>query len=69
MIGITISGKARAAMASTLPTEQDISSNGEYLIWLPQQIVERLLALRQPGETFSDVILQKRGGSFASITR
>ena len=62
MIGITISGKAYAAIAPTLPSrppvEKEIVLDGEYCVWLPQTAVERLLALRKPGETFSDVILR-----------
>jgi hypothetical protein len=56
MIGITISGNAYAAIASVLPTSStaapEIKPDGEYGIWLPQAAVIRLLALREPGETF-----------------
>jgi hypothetical protein len=62
MIGITISGNAYAAMATTLPAgstaEQEIVSDREYLVWLPNAVVNHLRALRTPGETFSEVILR-----------
>jgi hypothetical protein len=73
MIGITISGKAYAAIASMLPnhaTERELLPDRDYRIWLPRTAVERLLAWREPGETFSDVILRlTERGSFASIIR
>ncbi len=73
MIGITISGAAYAVIASTLPSgsaEQDIVLDGEYHIWLPQTVVIRLLALREPGETFSKVILRLADcDSLAAILR
>lgn len=74
MIGITISGKAYAAIAIApmLPAgyfpEQEITSDREYKIWLPRTVVERLMALREPGESFSDVILRlKERESFATM--
>jgi len=64
MISITISGRAYAAIAETMPpgavTGQEIVPDGEYRIWLPLEFVTRLKALREPGETFSDVILRVR---------
>ena len=73
MIGITISGKAYAAIAMTLPAgsgERETTPNSEYLVWLPRAVVEKLRALREPGETFSDVILRLAArGSYAAITR
>ncbi len=74
MIGITISGKAYSAIAATLPAsfamEQEMAPDGEYRVWLPRRVVERLIARREPSETFSDVILRlvERGG-YAEITR
>ena len=62
MIGITISARAYAAIAATLsassPVELEIAPDGEYRVWLSQVAVECLLALNEPGETFSDVILR-----------
>ena len=73
MIGITISGKAYAAIATTLPTQSDepeIVPDREYRIWLPRAVVIRLSALREPEETFSDVILRlAERGAYAAITR
>src|SRR6185437_1690659 len=62
MIGITISGKAYAAIADTLPArsavEKEMAPDGEYYVWLPRTAVKRLLAQREAGETFSEVILR-----------
>ena len=73
MIGITISGKAYIAIAATLPVGSagaDIAPDGEYLVWLPRDVVDHLRALRAPDETFSDVILRLAArGSYAAITR
>jgi hypothetical protein len=74
MIGITISGRAYAAIAATLPAasaaEKEIASDGEYLVWLPRAVVNRLRALREPEETFSEVILRLRDrGTYAALTR
>ncbi len=50
--------------------ETKIVPDGQYRIWLPQDIVERLRALRQSGESFSGVILRlAERGSFAAIAR
>ena len=73
MIGITISGRAYAAIAATLPAgsaaEQEIAPDGEYLVWLPRPGVNRLRALLEPEETFSDVILRLTDrGSYAALT-
>jgi hypothetical protein len=72
MIGITISGKAYAAIAPILPggasTELEIVPDREYLIWLPRAVVNHLRAFRTPGETFSDVILRLvERGSYAEF--
>ena len=66
MIGITISGKAYAAIADTLPAgsaQRDACfvPDGEYYVWVPQDVVVHLIALRKPGETFSDLILRLGG--------
>ena len=61
MIGVTISGRAYVAIADTLPpgsAEREIAPDRDYRIWLPRSEVIRLRALREPGETFSDVILR-----------
>jgi hypothetical protein len=73
MIGITISGDAYTVIAAILPpshVDRDIVPDGEYQIWLPQAVVVRLLALRERGETFSEVILRlSERGSVAAIVR
>ena len=59
MIGVTISGAAYAVIASTLPESSPSragNSSGEYRVWLPRAVVNQLRALREAGETFSDVI-------------
>jgi hypothetical protein len=62
MIGITISGRAYATIATTLPAGTvDVAAivlDSEYRIWLPRDVVNRLRASRGPGETFSEVILR-----------
>ncbi len=75
MIGITISGKAYTAIVSTLPAtgsiaETKVAPDREYGVWLPRDVVSRLRDLRQPGESFSSVILRlAERGSFAVIAR
>jgi hypothetical protein len=73
MIGITISGNAYGVIAPLLPAgrvEHGIIPDAEYHVWLPQAVVIRLLALRSPGETFSEVILRLADrGSIASVMR
>jgi hypothetical protein len=74
MIGVTVSGRAYAAMAGLLPAgstvAHELAPDGEYLLWLPRDTVNRLRALRAPEETFSDVILRlAQRGSFAALMR
>jgi hypothetical protein len=74
MIGITISARAYAAIAATRSAssavELEIAPDGEYRVWLSQIAVECLLALHEPGETFSDVILRlTERGSYGAINR
>jgi hypothetical protein len=73
MIGITISARAYAAIAATpsasSAVELEVAPDGEYRVWLSHIAVECLLALHEPGETFSDVILRlTRRGSLATAT-
>jgi hypothetical protein len=56
MIRIAISKAAFEALASTLPLgsvgfETELSSAGERWIWLETAVVQRLKALRGPGES------------------
>jgi hypothetical protein len=38
--------------------ENKVNERGERLIWLDRAVVDRLRAIRGPGESFSDVILR-----------
>jgi hypothetical protein len=63
MISIGITVEAFEAIARTLPlgsvaVEADPNERGERLIWLEDAMVDRLAALRGPGEDYSDVILR-----------
>ena len=63
MIRIAITAEAFEAIARTLPLgsvgyENQINERGERLVWLEPNLVDRLRALRGPGESFSDVILR-----------
>ena len=74
MIGITISGKAYAAILPVLTAgstgETRIAPDNQYSVWLPRDVVERLRSMRQSGESFSGVILRlAERGSVAVIAR
>jgi hypothetical protein len=63
MIRIAISQAAFEAIARTLPFgsvsfENKTNENGDRLIWLEPRVVDRLMALRGRGQSFSDVILR-----------
>jgi hypothetical protein len=63
MVRIAISQAAFDAIARTLPLgsvsfENKTNEHGERLIWLEPRVVDRLRALRGPGESYSDVILR-----------
>ena len=63
MIRIGISPAAFTAIAATLLLgtggfEAEPGAQGERLIWLDAAVVERLAAMRGPGELYSDVILR-----------
>ena len=54
---------AGEAIAATLPLgsvgyEPQTNAKGERLVWLESAIVDRLAAMRGPGESYSDVILR-----------
>jgi len=62
MIRIAITEAAFEALASTLPlssagVEPQLNANGERLIWLEEAWINKLDAIRMPGESYSDVIL------------
>ena len=63
MVRIAISQAAFDAIAKTLPLgsvgyENATNEKGERLIWLEPSMVDRLRAMRGPGESWSDVILR-----------
>ena len=62
MIRIAIAAEAFEAVKPQLPgnvgVEREATEKGERKIWLEPQIVNRLRALRGPGERYSDVILR-----------
>jgi hypothetical protein len=67
MIGITITAEAYAAIKATLPADTQTWPTsppglGDVVIWLDQATVDRLGALRGPGESYSDVILRVAEG-------
>jgi hypothetical protein len=63
MIKIAISVPAYEAIARMLPLgsvgyEAEANERGERLIWLEAAMADRLGAMREPGESYSDVILR-----------
>jgi hypothetical protein len=65
-VTISISPAAFAAIASTLPkgSAADARSDGQggYLVTLDRRVLDRLAAMRRPGESHSDVILRLAKG-------
>ena len=63
MVRIAITEQAFLAYRSTLALgsvgfENPVDEHGERLIWLPNDVVNRLAYLRGPGESLSNVILR-----------
>jgi hypothetical protein len=63
MIRIAITQAAFDAIAATLPLgtvsfENKTNERGERLVWLAPDVVNKLRAMRRPGESHSDVILR-----------
>jgi hypothetical protein len=63
MIRIAITPAAFEAIAATLPLgsvgyEKATNEKSERLIWLEPNVVDRLKAMRGPGESYSDVIMR-----------
>jgi hypothetical protein len=63
MIRIAITEAAYEAIAATLRLgsvgfERERDANGLHLIWLDAAVVDRLAAMRGPGESYSDAILR-----------
>jgi hypothetical protein len=54
-------------IAGTLPgnvgVEQQRAENGDIYVWLQPIVVDKLRALRGPGESYSDVILRVADGT------
>jgi len=63
MIRIAITAEVYEAIAATLALgsvgyEAETTAKGVRPIWIETAVVERLTAMRGPGESYSDVILQ-----------
>jgi hypothetical protein len=66
MIRIAITAAAFEAIKATLPVgsvafEAKVNERGEREIWLAPDALNKLRALRGPGESYSDVILRLAG--------
>jgi len=64
MIRIAITPAAFDAIAATLPLgsvgcKPELNEKGERLIWLERAHVDKLAAMRGPGESYSDGILRR----------
>jgi hypothetical protein len=51
---------ALAAMRSlgSVGYESEVNERGERLVWLQTCVVDRLMAMREPSESYSDMILR-----------
>ena len=63
MIRISITAAAFEVIARTLAPgsvgyENAVNERGERYVWLAPNVVDRLRAMRAPGESYSDVILR-----------
>jgi hypothetical protein len=69
VVTISITPAAFAAIKATLPKESHaetrLDGKGGYLITLPRGVLDRLAAMRGPGESYSDMI---RCSSNAAMT-
>jgi hypothetical protein len=59
LIRIAITQAAFEAIAATLPLgsvgyENEVNERGERYLWLAPNVVDRLRAMRGPGESYSD---------------
>jgi hypothetical protein len=65
LIRIDITVEAFDAIAATLPDsdtyELEIDGKGQRHVWFPPFVVDRLRFLRNPGESYSDVIIRLTG--------
>ena len=60
---LALSLTAFEAIVETLPLgsvgyEPALNAKGERLIWVEAAVADRLMAMRRPGESYSDVILR-----------
>jgi hypothetical protein len=63
MICIAITQAAFDVIVATLPVgsvayESELNAKGEHVVWLDVAALNRLTAMRQQGESYSDVILR-----------
>jgi hypothetical protein len=62
LIRLAITPAAYAVIVATHPAsarlKRSSAPNGEFYVWLEPQYVDRLRAVRKPGESYSDVILR-----------
>jgi hypothetical protein len=62
MIRLAITPAAYAVIVSTLPAsvgfEPQRAPGGDFYVWLEPTYVDRLRAMRRPGESYSDVIVR-----------
>ena len=66
MVTISITCEALAAIAATLTDSRDAErrpdGKGGFLVTLDHRLLDRLKAMRDPGESYSDVILKLAKG-------
>ena len=72
MVRIAIPQAAFDAIAKALPLgsvgfENKLNEKGERLIWLDRAVVDRLRAMREPDESWSDVILRMVKGGESGV--
>jgi hypothetical protein len=70
VIRIAITEAAYEAIKATMPLgsvgfERGPTASGEVFVWLEEGVLNRLRALRGPGESHSDVILRLAKGEAA----
>jgi len=63
VVRVAITQAAFEAITGTLPLgsvsfENETNEQGQRLIWLDRAMVDRLRAMRGPGESYSDVIIR-----------
>jgi hypothetical protein len=62
LIRLTITPAAYAVIVATHTANADLAQSrasiGEFYVWLEPKHVDRLRAVRKPGESYSDVILR-----------